>query len=433
MNTIIINGCQYVSCDYLLEYAPIYCKPSRNGRELIKRKNITQFIYARNQGDIWVQSDGSSKKYDKIFLPKEFLNTIPELNRVDAAKVEDSNGIEEAPPIIILEDKEKFKNENGETIEIETRGTRNVDGIFFRVKDVAAGFKMDNLLTTIISSSSTYTITKHYKYFNCKVLHRLQNLTIKKYNKELYLTYLGLIRVLFVSRSTNADNFVKWATEKLFVLQMGSVLQKRELSSSLLGVDANVMKEVFNTYRRTMPCVYLFTLQTVKELRETMKIPTEKYPDDAIVAKYGFTKDLARRTGEHISKYNKFKNVSLKLKYHSYIDPQYISNAETDIKNFMEAFCANFSFENEDEIVIIPKDAIKIVERQYEFIGNSYMGHTSELITKIKDMEHAHQKELLTRDNELILMKHELELSREKFEHELLKRDFEILKLRSNL
>jgi hypothetical protein len=213
---------------------------------------------------------------------------------------------------------------------------------------------------------------------------------------------------------------------------MGTSEQKEELVSTVLGVNAKIIKEVFNTDRNTIPCVYLFTLNTVKELRTSMNIDT-KYADDAVVAKFGFTKDLSRRTGEHLTKYNKIQNVNLKLKYYSYIDPQYMSNAETDIKDIMVAFKIKLNYDNEDELVIIPKELMKIVERHYELIGKNYMGHISELITRIKELEDKYEKQLLTHQIELEQVKHNLELSKEKYDHELLKKDFEIIKLQMQL
>ena len=60
----------------------------------------------------------------------------------------------------------------------------------------------------------------------------------QKVTKELFLTYEGLLRVLFVSRSGVAHKFTSWATEKLFTIQMGTQKQKRTLASNILGVDA---------------------------------------------------------------------------------------------------------------------------------------------------------------------------------------------------
>jgi hypothetical protein len=207
---------------------------------------------------------------------------------------------------------------------------------------------------------------------------------VNKTSKELFLIYEGILRVLFASRSPNVKPFIKWATETLFTIQLGSTEQKQELVSNVLGVNAKAIKEVFNADRNTLPCIYLFTLNTVDKLRDTMKIDS-KYSSDSIVAKYGFTKDLSRRTGEHINKYNKLQNVDLKLKYYSYVNPQYISNAETDIRDYMIGFETKLNFDKEDELVIIPKNMVKMVEKQYELIGKSYMGHIAELITKIKN------------------------------------------------
>ena len=431
MTVIIINKDEYISSDVLFEKAPVYCKLSRSGRDLIRKKKITDYIFAKLVNNKWCVSDGKSYKCDKIFIKKSFYDTIPEVKQDKV--IVDENNIQLAPDIIYLDDSEKFKDENGVCVEIETRGTRKVDEIYFKVKDVSIGFKMNNLLTTIISSSSIYKEFKHYKYFNCKILQLVQNKTNKNIiKKELYLTYEGILRVLFASQSFNVEPFIKWATETLFIVQMGTPEQKTKQVSDILGCSAKVVKEVFNTDRNTLPCVYFFTLGFVKDLRTSMKIDN-KHLDDSVVAKYGFTKDLSRRTSEHITKYNKIGNVNLKCKYYSYIDPQYISKAETDIKDFMSIFNTKFNFDKEDELVIIPKELMKMVDRQYELIGKSYMGHISELITKIKDLNH--QLEILNINHQIELSKsnHQIEMLKGMNENILLKKDLEIMKLKMQL
>ena len=392
MNTLIINKQEYISSVELFEKAPVYCKVSRTGRDLIKKKKITDFIFAKLVDKKWILSDGKSNKFDKVFFKKKFVDTIPEVSQ-DKTIVDDNN-VQLAPDIIHLEDNEKFKDENNNILDIETRGSRQVDGIYFKLKDIMIGFKIDNLLTTIIDKRKDgYIEGIHYIFFNIKKIAKAQNKTIK-IKKELYLTYKGILRVLFVSRSPNVKPFVKWATETLFTLQMGNKEEKQELVANVLGISAKIIKEVFNADRNTLPCVYLFTLNTVGNLRQSMNIDS-KYSDDSIVAKYGFTKDLARRTGEHINKYSKITNVDLKLKYYSYVDPIYMSNAETDIRDYMIGFETKFEFHKEDELVIIPKNFVKMVERQYELIGKSYMGHISELITRVKNLEDKLEKQSL--------------------------------------
>ena len=88
------------------------------------------------------------------------------------------------------------------------------------------GFEINNLNETLIDTRNSYKINIDYKFFfiNKSVPNR-----IIQVKKELYLTYRGLLRVLFVSRSGKVDYFIKWATEKLFTIQMGTKINKEKL------------------------------------------------------------------------------------------------------------------------------------------------------------------------------------------------------------
>ena len=339
------------------------------------------------------------------------------------------------PDNIQLDYSEKFKDENNNIIDIEIRGKRKIDSIYFKLKDVSNVFNKFNKfnITTLLNKENGYSENIHYKYFN----YQKNGNSLTKKNKipkiELYLTFEGILKVLFDYDNSNIKLFIKWSIEILFN-QINTIKQKEELICSVLGINAKIIKEVFNADRHTLPCIYLFTLNNVKELRNSMKIDNI-YLDDSIVAKFGFTKDLSRRASEHISKYNKIENVNLKLKYYSYIDPNYMSSAEIDIKDFMLAFKTKFIFENEDELVIIPKELMKMVERQYEFIGKSYMAYISELIIKIKDLQDKNEKQELNHQLELIKeryekqeLNHQLELIKERYEKQELNHQLELSK-----
>ena len=421
----MIDAHAYIRSDDFFENAPIYCQGARSGRELIRKKNIVDYIYAKKDGGGWIASDGKSRKWDKVFIKKTLYDTIPEVAK-DRVIMNDDKVLM-APDIIVMDDGEKFRDEHNNVVDIETRGSRTVDGIYFKVKDVMIGFAMLTILTTIIDNRRDgYVEGTHYKYFICKRHVGAKKKSIKNANKtkkELFLTYEGMLRVLFASHSPRVKPFVRWATEKLFVLQMGTRAQKTELVGSVMGISAKTVKEVFNADRNTLPCVYLFILGIAKDLRVSMNIDA-KYPDDSIIAKYGFTKELSRRTGEHMNKYNKIQNVDLKLKYYSYIDPQYMSSAETDIRDFMQAFKTKLDFDNEDELVIFPKELMKLIDQQYEFIGKKYMGHISELITRAKELEDKNDKQLLGHRIEMADIM--LKLSDEKHKNEMKDKDIEL-------
>ena len=297
MNHITIESKKYIIGDIVIKDAPIFSKGCRGTRNLIKKKEIdnNKFIFARQVDDKWVISDGRSVKFDKVFFTQQFIDSIPELNKECDKEIKDDNGIMKAPNIIYLKDEEKFKDDNGNVIEIETRGERDVDTAYFKVKDVMDGFEIENLENNIQKEHTSYEYEKDYKYFMCEKKYTVLIKTSKKTDakttikKELFLTYRGMLRCLFVSRNNKTDNFISWATKTLFVAQMGTTVQKDELVSKIKGVSYSAIQELFSINARDLPCVYLSAFNTVKTLRKEMNIDM-KYKDEDIVYKFGLTK-----------------------------------------------------------------------------------------------------------------------------------------------
>jgi hypothetical protein len=418
MEVISYKNIEYICVDYIYNNAPIYSKTCRNGRDLIKKKDIKDFIYLRLKDNVWVVSDGKSMKYDKIFIKKDFINSIPELNNLD--KITDDAhmgcGIEAAPSILELKDYEKFKDIDGKPLNIEVRGDRKSDKCFFKVKDVSDAFEMPNLYTTIISSSSKYLINEHYKYFYLNKLHNMQNKQLK--NKELFLTYEGVLRVIFNSENNKTKGFVKWATETLFTVQMGDKEDKDNLASTLLGTTYKVVKQVFRSSARTTPCVYLLIL---------------KEENNKLICKYGFTKDLVRRMKEHKTFFGKEFSKEPTLLYYSIIDSIYISEAETDINCYFSNDKYKYNYGSMEELVIIDKSELKQIKMIYQCIENKYIGRYEELKNEITELK----IEILELNNKLktidIEHKHEIELLKEKHNNDLHKKDIELYKKENDL
>jgi hypothetical protein len=393
MNHITFENKKYILGDIAIKDAPIYSKGCRSVRDLIKKKEIdnNKFIFARHIDDKWVISDGRSVKFDKVFFIQEFIETIPELNKECDKEIKDDDGITKAPNIIYLKDSEKFKDDDGNVIEIETRGERDVDTAYFKVKDVMEGFNMENLENNIQKEHTRYEYEKDYKYFWCEKKYDVLIKANKKSDtkptikKELFLTYRGMLRCLFVSRNNKTDNFINWATKTLFVAQLGTTEQKDELVSKIKGVSYSAIQELFSINARDLPCVYLSAFNTVRVLRKEMNIDM-KYKDDDIVYKFGLTKSFEVRKNGHKSEYKKIDNlIDMKLVQYTYIDPLYITEAENDIKNMLEEYKLNWK--NHDELVIIPNNMLKFVNTLYTNIGMRYSGHTQEFMKKINDLE----------------------------------------------
>ncbi|AUV59039.1 hypothetical protein [Bandra megavirus] len=286
-----------------------------------------------------------------------------------------------------------MKDNSGNIIEIEVRGTRDHDNCYFRVSDVAVGFGMKDLHATIIHTNRGYKDVIHYRYFyidkNTGNDQKNKKVKSKKpLSKKLFLTYLGLLKVLFVSRNKTVGNFLNWATKTLFTAHLGTQDQKNELSSKLMGISANIVKEVFSTTSSTLPTIYLFSIGRVKDLRATLKID-KKYHDDDIVCKGGETIDLTRRINEHNITYGKLPGANLCLKWYNYIDPQYTSKAETELFMLLDKLGHKMDHSKYNELIIFPRDkkAGNFIIDQFKNVSNKYLGHVKVLVDKIKELE----------------------------------------------
>ena len=213
---ISYQGDEYYKAVDLKTYDSCYFYGTSTGiRRIIQKKNIDKSAYhyatfAKRKG--W-SSDDQEKPCKKaiLLLRRNWVEkNIPRMMTGEDGGGEHQNGYEypEAPDLLILEDEEKFRDHKGVTVDIETRGERTPKGIYFLAKDVSEAFGMNTLLNTIVSKGS-YVKGTHYDTF---VRVSLDNYIQKK---QLFITYEGMLKLLFSSRgnttmSFNVDIFINW-------------------------------------------------------------------------------------------------------------------------------------------------------------------------------------------------------------------------------
>lgn len=329
--------------------------------------------------------------------------------------------IENAPPLLYLEDSEKFHDADGNIIEIETRGERHRKKIYFKVKDVSVGFGMSRLNDTLIKNESCgYERSIHYITFKRESRHTISvsKNTNKQSKTTLYLTYKGLLRVLMVSRNKNADKFQDWAEEKLFTIQMGTRDQKVKLGAEVLNTSPRTLKAIFDKHAATFPSIYLMSLGKVRELRETFGIPVNK-PDESTVYKFGFTEDLSRRVIELETEYSKLPGVAMTIGTFHIIDTKYTSEAENEVREMCAAFEVRVKKTTQgfNELIVLDDKQFANMKKMYRRIGDDFAGATlglqkqiAELKDRIKDYE-----------NEIVRLKLEIE-----YKDNLHKKDIEL-------
>ena len=430
-----------------------------NSRSIVaklKLKKDVEYIYAKQDNKTlrWIIASGNSYKFDKVFLleswAKKFIkkNSDKESSNEESSNEESSDNksncdkeikldkkILESPGIIKLKKSEMIKDDNGKRIEVEIRGTRNHNNCFFKVSDIANGFGMKNLRNTLNKPTTNYVFSIDYVYFYSKV----ENIHLNKNNKKTknrryisYLTYTGLLKVLFSSRNNVVSKFIGWATETLFAAHLGTSEAKQKLSSKLLGIPVEVVKEVFNKTNSKTPVIYLFAIGKVKDLRVSLNIGKE-FDDEDIVYKGGKSDNLPERITKHETEYGKLAGANLCLKWYNYIDPQYTYEAETELLKVMGKMGFKFTHVKYRELLIFPKKETKIVTDQFSSIANKYVGHIKELRDKLREEEHKTRslekdKEMLEKDMENQKLKSELELMKKDNEIKSLTKDVKTLR-----
>lgn len=422
-----INGQMVYSGDELYQYDKVYFYGCSRLRTVIDKKRLepTDYLFAYEKDNKWIVSQPDYRK-SKLFLSEEWVTkNVPKM--MDAQDNKELYKYEEAPPILELNDDEKFKNKDGKPLNIEVRGERNHKGAFFKVKDVSEAFEMPNL-QNVIGQNDTYIKDVDYKVFIC--LTNNNNITLS--NKTMtFLTYEGMIKLLYVSRNENAKYFRNWATEKLFTIQMGTQDAKQKLASSLIGVDVESIKQVFSCNSNKTPVIYLFLIGPAKDM-----LKDNKYGKNDLLCKFGRSDDFIRRTCEHDKTYSKEFNTNIELLCYSIIDPKFISQAEANISHYFESDKVDYN--NEKELVVINSKNLKLIKEQYMMIQNLYIGHYTDLYNRITELEkelkdEKHKYILLTEQhkNDLLVEQHKNALLTEQFKSK--DKDIEILQLKLEL
>jgi hypothetical protein len=420
---IHIEGASYHNSKDMLTLNPGFFKGfTTTPRRIIDRKKIpaTDYLYATmEKGKGWNLSTDKCKKAQLLISANwinanrffgigasaainEVVNKV-EVNEVEVEKTNEAmeSSVQSAPPILHLSDAEKFHDVDGRVIDIETRGERDRKNIYFKVKDVSIGFEMPRLNDTLTRERG-FDRDIHFTAFKREI--RSVNDGSKPYKTTLYLTYKGLLRVLFVSRNKHVDKFQDWAEEKLFTIQMGSKEQKVKLGTDLCNIPLKTYQAIFESHTSNFPSIYLVSLGKVRDVRATFGI-SETISDDSVVYKYGFTKDFARRIGEHNLKYSKLPGVTVDVKWFQNIDIKYLSDAENEVEDECSAYGTRLYTPGYNELIVLNDKQFDHMQKSYRRIGKEYAGATAELNetiavlrSEIKDMQMRHKHALLEKD-----------------------------------
>lgn len=166
------------------------------------------------------------------------------------------------------------------------------------------------------------------------------------------------------------------------------------------GCENDMTKKVLEASITTISCIYLFTIGSVKDLRDNMKID-DKYGDDEVVVKYGRTENLLERSQKHQSTFKKYGG-NAKLKYYVWIDAEFQVKAELNVKNYFKRMHKLFSYDSQEELAILTHEELKEVKEHYGQLSDIYCG-------KLKNIIEAYKKDIADKEKKFSHDKHKLE------------------------
>ena len=285
------------------------------------------------------------------------------------------------PPLLELSDSEKFRDDAGNIHEVEVRGEKTKDSIRFSWSDISRLFEMP----TTYHLSQKLDQTEYQMFCSDKTPFNgvLSEQNMGGQPTSTYLTYNGLLKIIFASRSGIAYRFQDWAATIIYAAHLGTTEERVDVAADIVGINAQVVKDVLTTCITSMPCVYLFNVGKITELRkhhEELK-PYKK----GFLFKWGRTNDLKRRTSEHINEYGNLLSSTLQLKYFSPVDNIYEAAAEAEIRTYFQERAVKFG--KYKELVILDKSQIAGARRFYEEVYKRFSSEVDRLLGRNSELE----------------------------------------------
>lgn len=347
----------------------------------------------------------------------------------------ESEVVEEKVPainmnIIQLADHEQFKDSNGNVFEIEVRGERHSDKLFLKCMHVEEYFGIDRLTENLLRKENTYIENVDYiiitsfnrlQYRELKEisssnqvqLNRLKETTssnrfplepVRRTKKSsVYLTFIGFLRVILASRTGN-ENLklaLAWVVRLTFTSAFGSNDERLTLANELT---------LYSKCLTNLSGIYLIKIGKVKELRESMNVPRELYPDDnAIIYKFGRSRDILKRYVQHCSqvKYGKYNN-KIELTWFIPIPEHLLADAESDVFGYFKNNNLLFEFKDasgmDHKELIVVNDSIKYIKTKYMQLGKDYPSSGKDLIDIWRTTVDETKKELANKQHEIEIM-----------------------------
>jgi prophage antirepressor-like protein len=279
-----------------------------------------------------------------------------------------------APVVILDQDLEFFVDALGERHDVEMRGARTVRGIYFTVKDVGRVFGTADLANDIQHKNTKPREGEDYVWFTMPQGEK------KSASRELFFTFLGLLRAIMRARTPIAEQLCIWVCDIVFVHGFGNEDQKVELINKM---DKKTLDTFMKCWAHDIACIYLLET-SMKQAESTKK-----------VFKFGFTKQLKSRMGKHSTTFG----PDCVLDTIILIPDESLSGAEADLKRQLPTQYF-FTHGSAQELLLLSEADRKTVRAAMQTVAVAYGGTTAVHEQRLKNVEQSYQLEIEKMKNE---------------------------------
>lgn len=348
---------------------------------------------------------------------EELVDEVQDNDYVIEERVEIERVVEDAPEPIILNRKEKLVF-GGALVDMDIRGSRDVDGCFYLFDDVADFLGIKDPSDVLRRQKNNGNFMFGYEYVKFRVLTKVKGRRVTQV--KTYLTFEGMLRCSALKKTDRCFAMFRWAARKLFVVAMGSPDARIKMAAEITGVGLTQAFKLLSSSPTIFEGLYSFVIsRNIKAVAKHYKIvhlikdgtvlATDVLIKVGRAAKHKDTVDkglnygIARRFGEHIAKIECVDGVDTEIISFGVIQDRKYKDAEGEAIELIKEMARDVKFPGHREFFFLPeekleefkKGLIKIIkdhEVTYDelFIGINSRDRKIELLNK--DIENLKEK-----------------------------------------
>jgi hypothetical protein len=321
----------------------------RKPEDIIEKANLKPGLYEYvvfgpdNTIKIVDEEDNTSKK---VFMPLELVKTMCEHER----EYDDTPQYPPAPEILDVPLNERLEISKGVKADIETRGTRDINGCLFSAIDIGKVFNLSRLVHRL-SQNDRYLINQDYV---------IRTVTIKRGDKQVkktryFLTMEGTIRVLVNRRSPHTGHFIRWVVSIIHTTLMGSTKDRVRLASKLTGIAVLEIENALKKCHNDLNGLYLVNLGKICDIKEWKKYLDDTFKEYMYFIKYGRSGTIGKRLGNHRTSFGELEGANLEVIGYGATNVYLNSTSEKIFRQKLLEFCKPFPKCGHDEVLAVKK------------------------------------------------------------------------------